>query len=419
MAQPLQITPGDTRAASEDRFHRFGLISWWDQKRLWGARVLVVGAGALGNELIKNLALLGIGNLLIVDRDRIENSNLSRSVLYRESDTGRSKAQTAAAAAKSIFPGLRVHALDLDVVNELGGGAFRWADVVLGGLDNREARLSMNRHCYRLGKPFIDGAIEQIQGVARVFIPETHPLSRGTGAGCYECTMSSRDWQILQHRRSCNLLSRSEMEGGKTPTTPTISSIIAGVQAQEAVKILHGMDTLAGKGWHFEGVSCDAYPVSYQRNPECLSHDPVSKIVPVSRSAAEMTVKELIALARELSGQPRVELGRDIIETLSCSKCGRSEPVFLPAGKVGQSRAACPACGESNRQVSTFSVIDEGLLARSGREFLDRTLASIGVPPLDILLCRGAAGTIGIELSADRRAVLGELADGEEELELL
>src|SRR5437867_7693974 len=65
-------------AAGAERFSRFGLIAWWDQRKLAQARVLVIGAGALGNEIVKNLALLGIGNLFIADKDRIENSNLSR-----------------------------------------------------------------------------------------------------------------------------------------------------------------------------------------------------------------------------------------------------------------------------------------------------------------------------------------------------
>ena len=56
--------------AEEDRFDRFRLIGWWDQERLRAARVLVVGAGALGNEIIKNLALLGVGRLFVADRDR-------------------------------------------------------------------------------------------------------------------------------------------------------------------------------------------------------------------------------------------------------------------------------------------------------------------------------------------------------------
>src|SRR3954447_12449352 len=126
--QPLRVSLDD---ADDDRFDRFRLIEWWDQAKLSRAKVLVVGAGALGNEIIKNLALLGVGNLFIADKDRIENSNLSRSVLYRASDTGKPKAEVAARAAKDIYPDVNVGWFDGDVVHDLGLGAFRWADVVI------------------------------------------------------------------------------------------------------------------------------------------------------------------------------------------------------------------------------------------------------------------------------------------------
>src|SRR3954468_16611474 len=223
---PEQPLRGSLHDADDARFGRFRLIGWWDQARLARAKVLVVGAGALGNEIIKNLALLGVGNVLIADLDRIENSNLSRSALYRASDNGRLKAEVAAEAARGLYPDGRAHAFVGNVVYDLGLGVFRWADIVIGGLDNREARLAINRSCWRVGKPWIDGAIEQINGTARIFVPD--PAGENP---CYECTMSEMDWKLLQHRRSCNLLTRPEMEtGGRTPTTPTVSSIIAGVQ---------------------------------------------------------------------------------------------------------------------------------------------------------------------------------------------
>src|SRR3954447_2104908 len=130
MSDVLKIQPDDP-AERDDRFHRFKLIGWWDQEKLARAKAVVIGAGALGNEIIKNLALLGIGNLFIADKDRIEHSNLSRSVLYRAADTGQPKAQVAARAAKEIYPDVNVGWFDGDVVHDLGLGVFRWADVVI------------------------------------------------------------------------------------------------------------------------------------------------------------------------------------------------------------------------------------------------------------------------------------------------
>ena len=403
----LLITANDASAAEDDRFHRFRLIGWWDQKKLAEAKVLVIGAGALGNEILKNLALLGIGHILVADLDRIENSNLSRSVLYRAADNGQYKATVAARAAQEIYPDLKSHAFNGNVVYDLGLGVFRWADVIIAGLDNREARLAINRACWRVRRPWIDGAIEQIQGIARVFSPVVHP-----DGPCYECTMSETDWKLLANRRSCNLLSRGEMQGGKTPTTPTISSIIAGVQCQEAVKLLHGMETIAGRGWVFAGLTTDSYTVDYQAKAECYSHDVLDEIIPLDQGAADITPRELLSRARELLGPTaELELARDVLEKMICPQCKQEESLFISLGKATADLAECPRCPGVRREVVTFFKI------RGTETFIDQPLSQIGVPAFDIVIARGGGRSIGYELTGDAAEVLGPLWQGGQGLE--
>ena len=393
----IKVTLDETSVidGEESRFQRFSLIGWWDQNRIRNARVLVIGAGALGNEIIKNLSLLGFGNLFIADLDNVENSNLSRSVLYREKDNGSPKAIAAARAAKDIFPDIKVQAFNVNVLYDLGIGVYRWADVVIAGLDNREARLSINRNCRKLGKYWIDGAIEQINGVARVFAP--------TGP-CYECTMSETDWQLLNRRRSCNLLTKDEMQDGKVPTTPTIGSIIAGVQCQEAVKLLHGMETIAGKGFVFNGISCDSYLVEYTENEECYSHETADRIITLSEKTSEMRVADLLARARtDLGGDTVLELGRDILTALRCPFCQKTEHLFQSLGKVRNSAATCSGCGRRREAVTAFTI--DGT-----QDFLDRTFAEIGIPPFDIVWARNGGTLIGYEFSGDAIDVLGDVA---------
>ncbi|MFN2222113.1 MAG: HesA/MoeB/ThiF family protein, partial [Candidatus Promineifilaceae bacterium] len=110
MSETLKITDPDS-----DRYHTFGYISWWQQEVVREASALVVGAGALGNEVLKNLALMGFGKLLIVDFDTIEDSNLSRSVLFRESDRGRRKVDAAAQRVKELNPDVQVQAWHGDI----------------------------------------------------------------------------------------------------------------------------------------------------------------------------------------------------------------------------------------------------------------------------------------------------------------
>jgi adenylyltransferase/sulfurtransferase len=190
----IQLSSADFE---EDRYARLRLIPWWDQERLKNATVMVVGAGAIGNELIKNLTLLGIGRILVYDMDAIESTNLTRSVLYRAHDVGRYKAEVAAERAKEMNPDVKAKAFIANIIDDVGLGVFRRMNVVLGGLDNREARLSINQSCYKVDRPWIDGAIEALNGFARVFIP-------GQGA-CYECTMTETDWMLINKRKSCAL----------------------------------------------------------------------------------------------------------------------------------------------------------------------------------------------------------------------
>jgi molybdopterin/thiamine biosynthesis adenylyltransferase len=402
--QTLRISSTELNGSQEeDRFHRLRLIEWWDHQRLSAAKVLVIGAGALGNEIVKNLALLGIGNILIADMDRIENSNLSRSVLYREANNGQFKAEVAAQAARDIYPGITAHFFNGNVLHDLGLGVYRWADLVIAGLDNREARLAINRNCWRVNRPWIDGAIEKIQGCARVFVPD---------GPCYECTMSKIDWQLLQKRRSCNLLTRSEMVEGKTPTTPTISSIIAGVQCQEAVKLLHGLETIRGRGWVFEGHSGESYLVDYQRKDDCYSHDTLDDVVTLNGSARDTTLRQLLAEASRILGpSAELELSRDIVEKLKCPNCGAEENLFVSLGKVRAEQAQCRSCGDARREVVTFYKL------RGGEAFLDRPVAEIGVPAFDIVIGRTPNRSVGFELSADAQEVLGPLAASEEAVE--
>lgn len=208
----------DSSDFKQDKYSRLKLISWWDQEKLKNAKVMVVGAGAIGNEIIKNLALLGIGKIFVIDMDKIEHSNLTRSVLFRISDVGKYKAEIACKRAMEINPDVIAVPFIKNVIDDIGLGLFRRMDIVLGGLDNREARLHINQSCYKVNKIWIDGAIEVFNGFARVFVPPEGP--------CYECTMTELDWKLLNKRKSCSLLTHEQMNEGKIPTTPTSSSII-------------------------------------------------------------------------------------------------------------------------------------------------------------------------------------------------
>ena len=367
-------------ADEHDRYHRQTLISWWSQDRLAAARVLVVGAGALGNELVKNLALAGVGTVVVVDMDRIENSNLSRCVFFRESDDGAFKAEVVCTRAADLNPNVAFYPVVGDVRHAIGLGSYGGFDVVLGGLDNREARLHVNQAAWKAGVPWVDGAIEGLMGIVRTFVPPD--------SACYECTMSDRDHELLALRRTCALLTRDEMLEGKVPTTGTSASVIAAMQVQEAIKLLHQdrlPTSMAGKGFAFNGMTHDSYTVEYPRNEFCMSHDTYA-LDDAAPAARDASFGALLARGSELLGEPALalDLEHDVILAFTCPACGEHETALTLLSKATAGSALCPACGAERAFDLRHSFgADDG-------ELLELTPDELGLPPNDVITVRSA-----------------------------
>ncbi len=377
----------------KDRYHTFGYISWWRQEIVREATILVVGAGALGNEVIKNLALMGIGNILIADFDTIEDSNLSRSVLFRESDNGRRKVDAAAAAVKELNPDVNVKAWHGDINFEMGLGVFRHVDAIIGCLDNREARLSINRASWAINRPWVDGAIQELMGIVRVFSP-------GEGA-CYECTLTDHDYQMIGLRYSCPLLARDNMLLGKVATTPTSASIVAAFQTQEALKLIHDMEVQPGKGLLINGLTNDIYATEYPVKEMCMSHSRLEPILELPGAHVETTtLAELLAIAREhLGDSATLEFTGELVVAMTCDHCQEETPVFKRMARLYEGASTCPVCGAPRDLVLTHRI--------TGAEtFLDRTLAEVDVPPLDIVRARSESDHLYLELTGDKETFL-------------
>jgi adenylyltransferase/sulfurtransferase len=371
----------------DDRYSRLRLISWWRQEKLQAARVLVVGAGALGNEVVKNLALLGLGTTYLIDMDVVEPSNLSRSVLFREEDGGHPKAHVAARRARELNPEITIVPLHGDVITDVGLGLFADVDLVIGCLDNREARLWVNRQCWKTGTPWIDAGIQEIQGVVKVFVPPD--------SACYECAMTERDYQLLNLRYSCPLLSRDQISSGQVPTAPTIASMMAALQVQEALKLLHGIPVAAGTALVFNGVANQFYSTRLPFRDDCLSHETYPEPVDLLLGHAS-EVSELFQAARSrLDGRLRLILDRELVVALDCPRCSWRAQVMRPRAKVKASEAICPNCREPARPEFT-SVVEEG------SPLAAEPLSRVGIPPYDIVRIDGAAESGFFLLVADR-----------------
>ena len=131
--------------------------------------------------------------------------------------------------------------------------------------------------------------------MVKVFVPPD--------SACYECAMTERDYQLLNLRYSCPLLTREQIAAGKVPTAPTIASMMAALQVQEALKLLHGLPVAAGSG---AGLQRGGQPV-------LLDAAAVPRRLPeprdLSRAGRAAAVEPASTVARALRGGPAARRG--------------------------------------------------------------------------------------------------------------
>ena len=191
------------------------------------------------------------------------------------------------------------------------------------------------------------------------------------------------------------------MNEGKIPTTPTSSSVIAGIQVQEMLKLLHSdrdLPTLAGKGYVFNGLTHDSYVVEYQEKPDCMSHDIYEEIEEKPWSVDKLKLKEALAAIRsDLGDKATVYLDRDIA-TYSYCECGESKSVFMPVHKLKGELLTCPKCGKQMSFDSKHSF-------DGSEDYLDKTFAEIGIPALHIISGRAGMNVKHYEFTDDEDMV--------------
>ena len=355
------------------------MIADWDQERLAQATILVAGAGALGNEVMKNLALLGIGSLLVVDFDRVEVSNLSRSVLFNESDIGQPKASTAAHALERLNPEVRVRAIDGDLETDLGLGEIRECDLALGCVDSIYARWALNRACQKAGRPWINAGINASVGEISLYVP-------GQGA-CYECGMTQQMWGQIHERRSCMLMAR-RLPAATIPATTVIASVTAALQVNEALAWLHSRSRL--QSGEMVIVSLSPYALStctMDAREDCLAHEDYSPSNFIDIGPAEITVAELLG---RIPGAVSLQLDFDVLDGWLCSNCG---PQFT-AGRLSKISAAqieCPTCKAQRTPQLTHEISQADRLASC-------LLGQLGIPARSILRVKTLSGECCVEL---------------------
>lgn len=375
-----------------------GDLSAFSQARLREAEIVVAGCGALGNEVLKNLALAGAGHITLVDFDWVEASNLNRSVLFRREDVaaGLRKIDAAAERLRDLNPDLELTAIFGDVAFDVGLGVFRDADVVIGCVDSRWARYCINRLCMRAGTPWIDGGIDGLEGTVRVFVP---------GRNCYACNLGPAGQEELRRRMPCAGAIRRNEAAGHIPTTGVAASVIGAVQVQEAIKLLHPEErereeftSLEGRIFYYDGRHLTTKAAEFEAyDDDCPLHgrwEPVEKI-DIDTGSTVGTALEFLA-ASAGTGDVSFFLHDDcFVDTVESKDNGCSWKVMLPGRKVAAFVEAHP-----QMRGFPFSSLWQNEYRQIDRTFpyLHLTLGDLGIPPRDILKVRAGGGTLYFEI---------------------
>ncbi|PWI47046.1 hypothetical protein CEE45_13815 [Candidatus Heimdallarchaeota archaeon B3_Heim] len=306
------------------RFDRQFRLPGWNQEILKQSSVLIAGIGGLGVEIAKNLAMVGVGHLILVDLDTIEYSNLNRQILFIGAPEGASKAKIAAKRLREMNPFITIDAYDCPL-QDVPPHIYSKVDFYIAGLDSIEARSELNRRAVHNKKYLIDAGTSVYNGHTYVVSPfnnaclECDPLTERNQDQLGACTLVGKPRRpahcILKgqlhfeqkHGKPVNILKSNEVKDvvlyankllkeyfpqeeqfsinqiiqiidNHEPTVITINCVMASLQSQEAVKILHHIHTpepdkklgnIQLNYLIYNGLTGKFYEIEKPRNPKC------------------------------------------------------------------------------------------------------------------------------------------------------
>jgi molybdopterin-synthase adenylyltransferase len=346
-------------ATSQDRYARHHLIPGFSQDLVASLNVGVVGAGAIGNEVVKNLLLTGVGRIDVYDFDTAELSNLTRSVFLRESDIGSNKAHALVNRAMELNPSSVLRAFAGPIDRTLSLTQCSQYDMVIAAVDNIEARLRINDMALLTCTPWINAAIDSRSVVVELFpnnrndhknnpkkdqTPSSKPLA------CYACNLPDAAFEREARRLSCGGLQRAAYLTRTVPTTAITASSAGALVCSELLRYVHNADLLGKYTTDIaQRVFFDTATPSVTRTylsraldergcPGCGLHQALTLVDGINRQAIQQT--------------QTVRLSDPIIVACHCTRCGASAANTASLTTLVGSRARektdailrCPQC---------------------------------------------------------------------------
>jgi adenylyltransferase/sulfurtransferase len=240
---------------SERYLRQIPLIGEEGQEKLRGAKILIVGAGGLGTPAALYLAAAGVGQIRIIDPDRVDRTNLNRQILHTEKDIGRPKVHSAAEKLRALNPEVEIEPIEDALREENSDPLVRGMDLLLDALDNFQARYILNRAAVSCGIPLIHAAVNGLSGQMTTVIPGKTP--------CLEC--------IFPH----------PPPAARPPVLGITAGMLGLLQAGEALRLLLSQNAVAANRllvWDGREASLEYIP---------MDRDPCCRVCGVERGSSE------------------------------------------------------------------------------------------------------------------------------------
>jgi molybdopterin-synthase adenylyltransferase len=217
------------------------------QQRIKKARVFIAGIGGLGSVSSYYLAAAGIGYLKVVDKDKVDYSNLNRQIIHWTGDLGQWKSDSGMRKLKSLNPNCSIEAVRAEITEENCADLIGDCSIIVDAMDNMKARRILNAVSIRKGIPYIYGGVHQLDGMASTFIPGKTP--------CLECIFPD---------------DRTEPAGSPPGILGPVPGVIACIQAIETLKLIAGLDgLLTNRLLCFCGYDMTFREFKISRDPQC------------------------------------------------------------------------------------------------------------------------------------------------------
>ena len=220
------------------------------QNRLLNSSVVVFGMGGLGSPAGIYLASSGVGELVLVDPDKVELSNLQRQIVHMNDALGQQKVESAERTLKALNPDVHIKSYSQKLAGDELDEVVRQADVVVDGTDNFDARFAINAACVRVGKPLVSAAVVRMEGQISVY-----RLDR-PDSPCYGCLYQN----IAEPPQNC-------AENG---VLGSVAGMMGCIPATETIKVLLDIgDTLEGRLLLIDARTMEWQTVRLRKDPEC------------------------------------------------------------------------------------------------------------------------------------------------------